>query len=102
VTRWLVAVVVLVVVIAGGAVFFWHPEPVDLHLAPGRTTHVPLGTAIVSAFAAGVLLAGFLGSLRAGTHGWRRWQTRRHARREAERSASTDRARELVWAGDYA
>ncbi len=100
--RWLVGVLVLAVVIAGGGLFFLHPDPVLVHLAPGRQMRLPLGTALLSAFAMGAGLIGLVVGLRAGALGWRRWRARRHAQRATRQGASTARARELVWAGDYA
>lgn len=100
--RWFFAVLVLAVAIAGGYLAFLNQEPVVVHVTPQQTTRVPLAGALLGAFAAGALLVGLVAGLRAGARRWRRWRTERHARREADRSASTARARDLVWAGDYA
>ena len=101
-TRWLIGLVALAVLLAAGLLAFLNPDPVVLHLTPGRTMSLPLAVALLSAFAIGAVLVGVVAGLRAGSTGWRRWRARRHARRDAQRTASTARARELVWAGDYA
>ncbi len=100
-TRWLVALVAAAVAIAAGYVAFLNPEPIAVHLTPARTVTTPLAVALLTAFAAGCLLVGLGAALRAGARGWRNWQRARRTRREARLAASTARARELVWAGDY-
>jgi len=100
--RWLVAVVVTGLVIAGGYVLLLNPERVTLHLTPDRSVTPPLAGALLVAFAAGGCLAAFVAGIGAGRRGWRSWRARRRVRHEERRASSTTRARDLVWAGDYA
>src|SRR5262249_61734982 len=100
--RCVVASRALRVAVAGLSLALRSQAPVVVPVTPPQTTRVPLAGALLGAFAAGALLVGLVAGLRAGARRWRRWRTERHARREADRSASTARARDLVWAGDYA
>jgi tetratricopeptide (TPR) repeat protein len=101
-TRWVVAVLAALLLIAAGYVMFLNPERVVVHLSPGRVTQPPLAGALLTAFAAGAVLVGLAVAVRASSRGVRAWRTERHARRERDRARTTARAQELVWAGDYA
>jgi len=101
VTRWLGAVIALLLLIGAGYVVFLNPDPVVVHVTPRRTYAPPLAAALLTAFAAGGGVVAFAAVLRAGRRGWRSWRAGRRARRQAKRTALTDRARTLVWAGDY-
>ncbi len=101
-TRWLVAVVAAVLVILSGYVLFLNPGPVTVHLTPARSVQPPLAGALLAAFAAGGVLVGLAAGVGAGRRGWHRWRARRRARHEVRQATTTARARELVWAGDYA
>jgi tetratricopeptide (TPR) repeat protein len=101
-TRWLVAVVAAALVVAAGWLLLLNPEPAVLRLTPTRTIAPPLAAALLAAFLAGAILVVAVDAVRAGTRGWRRWRAERHARRAARRDHTVARARDLVWAGEYA
>ena len=101
-TRWLLALGVAVLVIAAGWVVFLNPEPVVLHVTPERVVSAPLAVLLLAAFVGGAALVSLATAVRASARGWRRWRSERRAARAARREASTARARELLWAGDYA
>ena len=100
-TRWLGAVIAALFLIGAGYVVFLNPDPVVVHVTPRRSYTPPLAAALLTAFAAGGCLVGLAAVVRAGRRGWHGWRARRRARHEARRAALTDRARALVWAGDY-
>jgi tetratricopeptide (TPR) repeat protein len=101
VTRWLGAILALLLVIGAGWLVFMNSEPVTVRVTPHYTYTPPLAGALLAAFAGGALVIGLFGMARAGTRSWRTWRTKRRARREARRHAVTDQARQLVWAGEY-
>jgi tetratricopeptide (TPR) repeat protein len=101
VTRWVGAIVALLLVIGAGWLVFLNPDPVTVRVTPRYTYAPPLAGALLAAFATGALVVGLVGLARAGARSWRTWRSSRRARREARRHAVTDQARELVWAGEY-
>jgi predicted Zn-dependent protease len=98
--RWLIAIGVALLLIAGAYLAFWNQDPVVLHLGPDQTTSAPLASALLVAFAVGVGLMGLVMAARASTRGWRTWRGRRVARRQAHEVAATARARDLLHTGD--
>jgi predicted Zn-dependent protease len=62
---------------------------------------VPLTAALVVSFGLGVAVVTFLSLVGALRRGWRGARDRRSARREQKRVRQTERARELVWTGNY-
>ena len=100
--RWLTATVVLAGVLAAGAVaFFNRGDPLPIHLTPGRTIALPLGTALVLAFATGAALVALLALGGAVGRAWR--SARRHraeGRREARLRRERQRAETLLVSGD--
>ena len=89
--RWLAATVVLVGVLAVGAVaFFNRGDPLPIHLTPGRTIALPLGTALALAFATGAALVALLAL---GGAVARAWRGARRARARVRRSTDIQRTR---------
>ncbi len=101
-TRWLVAAVAALIAVLAGYLLFLNPESVSVRLTPAWTVDAPLAGALLVAFAAGALLAGFVAAARASARGWRTWRAGRRSAREAKRAQATAHAQQLVWAGDYA
>ena len=100
-TRWLVGVLVLALLLLAGYLVSLNPDPVTLRLTPERALTAPLASILLAAFAAGGAVVGLGVGVRAGTRGFRGWRAGRRARREAQRTARAERARALIWAGDY-
>lgn len=98
--RWLIAIGVALLTIAGAYLAFWNQDPVVIRLGPEQTTSAPLATALLSAFAAGAGLMGLVTAARAGTRSWRAWRGRRVARRQAREVEATTRAHDLLRTGD--
>jgi HemY protein len=100
-TRWLTAIVAVLVVIAAGYLVFLNAAPVVVRLTPERTASAPLAVALLVAFAAGGVVVALVATARASARGLRQWRQRRRTRRESRRRESTARAQALVWTGDY-
>src|SRR5262252_4430596 len=100
--RWLIAIGVALLLIAGAYLAFWNQDPVVIHLGPDQTTAAPLAGALLTAFAVGVALMSLVMAARASRRGWRAWRGRRVARRQAHELAATARARDLLHTGDAA
>lgn len=100
-TRWLTAIVAVLLVLAGGYLVFLNSEPVVVRLTPTRTASGPLAGALIIAFTAGAVVVALLWITRAGARGVRNFRTRRRMRREARRAESTARAHALVQTGEY-
>ena len=89
--RWLAATLVLAGMLAAGAVaFFNRGDPLPIHLTPGRSIALPLGTALVLAFATGAV---FVALLALGSAVARAWRSARHHRSEGRRLARLRRER---------
>jgi thioredoxin-like negative regulator of GroEL len=101
-TRWLLALVAALLLIGAGYLAFLNPEPVVVHLTPARRVTPSLAVALLVAFMAGAVLVGLGAAMRASARSWRSWRAARRSRRAIRHAASTARARDLVWAGDYA
>jgi tetratricopeptide (TPR) repeat protein len=99
---WISAIVAALVAIAGGYLYLTNATPVVVHLTPQSSATVPLAGALLVAFVFGGFTVGTVAAAGWMRRRWRAWQQRRHAGREARREATTARARELVWTGDYA
>jgi predicted Zn-dependent protease len=100
--RWLIAVGVALLTIAGAYLAFWNQDPVVIRLGPEQTTSAPLAGVLLTAFAAGAVLVGLVTTARAGMRGWRTLRRRRVARRQAREAEATTRARDLLRTGDAA
>ncbi len=99
---WLTAIAAALVAIAGGYLYLTNATPVVVHLTPSSTATVPLAGALLVAFVFGGVSVGALAVAGATRRRWQGWRLRRRQAREARRQATTARARELVWTGDYA
>ena len=98
--RWLIAIGVALLVIAGAYLAFWNQDSIVIRLGPDQTTSAPLAGALLGAFALGSGLMSLVMVARASTRGWRAWRGRRVARRQAHEVAVTARARDLLHTGD--
>ena len=98
--RWLIAIGVALLVIAGAYLGFWNQDPVVIHLGPDQSTAAPLASVLLTAFAVGAGLMALVMVARASTRGVRAWRGRRTARRQAREVAVTARARDLLHTGD--
>jgi predicted Zn-dependent protease len=98
--RWLIAIGVALLVIAGAYLAFWNQDPIVIRLGPDQTTSAPLAGALLGAFAIGAGLMSAVMLARASRRGWRSWRGRRVARRQAHEVAVTARARDLLHTGD--
>lgn len=99
---WLVATLAAGLAVVAGWLYLLNATPVVLTWGPDRTLTVPLGAVVLAAFAAGMLLVALVTLSGALARRWRGYRARRQARREARRQATTVRAQELVWTGEYA
>lgn len=99
---WLSAIVAALVAIAGGYLYLTNATPVVVHLTPNSSATVPLAGALLVAFVFGGFTVGTVAAAGWLRRRWNAWRGRRHAQREARKQATTARARELVWTGDYA
>jgi tetratricopeptide (TPR) repeat protein len=98
-SRWLVAVVVLVGALAvGGLAFLNGGTPVAIRLTTSRAVTLPLGTALGIAFGAGAALIALLALGVAAGRAWRAWRTRRSGERTAARLARERTAAETLLA----
>jgi len=64
-TRWLTAIVAVLVVIAAGYLVFLNAAPVVVRLTPERTASAPLAVALLVAFAAGGVVVALVATARA-------------------------------------
>jgi tetratricopeptide (TPR) repeat protein len=99
---WLVATLAAGLAVAAGWLYLLNATPVVLTWGPDRTLTLPLGAVVLAAFAAGMLLVGLVALAGALARRWRGLRARRQARRAARHEATTVRAQELVWTGEYA
>jgi tetratricopeptide (TPR) repeat protein len=89
--RWVAAIVLLVAVLAVGAVGFLNGgPPVPIRVTPGRTIALPLGTALVLAFASGAALLALVALVARTSRALRDW---RRARARARHDATVRRVR---------
>jgi len=100
-TRWLGWALLVATVLATGYLAALNPGTVALVVAPGRVVDVPLAVVLTAAIAAGALAVGALEAAAAVRRLATHVRTRREARRQARRAVRTERARDLVWAGEY-
>jgi predicted Zn-dependent protease len=99
--RWLLSALAVLFGVAIAYVAYLNDGDVTIRLSPSRTLDVPLTAALVVSFGLGVAVVAFLSLVGALRRGWRAARDRRRARREQKRVRQTERARELVWTGNY-
>ena len=99
--RWLVSILTVLVAIGILYLAYMNDAEVTVRLSPSQTLIVPLATALLSAFGLGMAVVAFVSLVGAVRRWWRALGGRRQARRAQQRSEQTERARELVWTGQY-
>jgi predicted Zn-dependent protease len=99
--RWLLSALAVLLGVGIAYVAYLNDGDVTIRLTPSQTLTVPITAALVTSFALGVSVVAFLSLIGALRRGWRRAHDRRLARREQKRVRQTERARELVWTGNY-